>query len=123
MTSAPEQVFFFENGVRITNARFVVDSQTFAMSGITSVKAAEQKPPRAVPAVFIGLGILLMAATDPAFGGFFVAIGVIWAALQKSTYHVALQTASGEAKALTSKDQAWVQKVVMSLNDAIIHRG
>ncbi|MEX8498939.1 DUF6232 family protein [Leptothrix ochracea] len=123
MTPAPEQVFLSENGVRITNIRFIVDSQTFAMSGITSVKPAEQKPSRVGPASLIGLGIFLMATTEPKFGGFFVAIGAVWAALQKSTYHVALQTASGEAKALISKDPAWVQKVVFALNEAIIHRG
>lgn len=35
-----EKVFFEHGSVKVTNARFVVDAQTFAMSNVTSVAQA-----------------------------------------------------------------------------------
>lgn len=42
---------------------------------------------------------------------------------QKPEFSVLLYTSSGEAKALTSKDGNLISKVVVALNDAIVHRG
>ncbi len=38
-----EKIFLNEGGVIVTSARFVVPSQTYAMSGVTSVKSYEEK--------------------------------------------------------------------------------
>jgi hypothetical protein len=39
-----ERTFLDEGGVTVTNARFVVPVQTYAMSGITSVKSLKHTP-------------------------------------------------------------------------------
>jgi predicted RNA-binding Zn-ribbon protein involved in translation (DUF1610 family) len=53
-----EKVFFEYEGVRVTNTRFVVDGQTFAMNNVTSVKPFEKRPSRVGPVILIVLGVL-----------------------------------------------------------------
>jgi hypothetical protein len=120
-----EKIFLSEGGVKVTNARFIVSSQTFAMSGITSINVSEDKPSRTVPAVIIALGIIALLG-GKAFLPYaiaVIAVGSSWFALQKSVFHVLLTTASGEAKALTSNNKKWITKVITALNDSIVHRG
>ena len=120
-----EKSFFQEGGVTVTNARFIVPSQTFAMSGITSVKAFEEKPSRVWSIIFLVVGILMaLGDGDMVVWGVIIAIaGAIGIVLQKSMYHILLTTSSGEAKALSSKNKEWINEIVAALNSAIVHRG
>lgn len=117
-----ETTFFEHEGVRVTNSRFIVDGQTFAMTNITSVKPLEQKPNRVLPIILIVIGII--PALNDAYGGLVLTlIGVIWLAMQKTTYHVMLHTAGGETSALKTFQKEYLQRVVTALNNAIVHRG
>lgn len=117
-----ETTFFEYEGVRITNTRFIVDGQTFAMNNITSVKPLEQRPNRILPGLLIVFGVL--PAINGATGGLFVAlVGAIWWAMQKTVYHVMLHTAGGETSALKTFQKGYLQSVVTALNNAIVHRG
>ena len=120
-----EKTFLSEGGVTVTSARFIVRAQTFAMSGITSVKAFEEQPKRAWPIIFLVVGILfLLGGKDSLVLGLILAtMGGAWLAIQKATFHVLLATASGEAKALSSHNRQWINKVVAAINEAIVHRG
>ena len=95
------------------------------MSGITSVQSRDEKPSKLLPIIFLGIGVLsLQGGKDMIpFAIIMLAIGGIWLKLQKTTYHVLLHTASGEAKALSSQNEGWISKVVHAINDSIIHRG
>ena len=73
------------------------------------------------------LGAFVGFSEDVATGfvGLLVAGGILagaifWLKSCKAGYHVAISSASGEAHALTSKDKAYIEKVVASINDAII---
>ncbi len=123
--SVKEVVFLNDQGVRVTNTRFILPKQTFAMSGITSVQAHEEKPSKVAPMVLIVGGTLaaVNGGAGAAVGIPILIAGVIWWVLQKTTYLVLLHTASGEAKALSSHDEAWISRVVHAINDSIIHRG
>jgi len=121
-----EQVFLNEGGVTVTNARFIVPSQTYAMSGITSVKTYEKTPSRNGPLILIIIGVLMaLGGKQEAIGAvvFVLVLAVVWWIFQKIEYQVRLSTASGEATALKSKDADWIIRVVNALNEAIIHRG
>lgn len=117
-----EKTFFEYDGVKVTNARFVVDHQTFAMSNITSVSTAQEHPSRVWPILFILAGLVTCATALPV-GLILIGGGAIWLWVQKSKYHVMLKTAGGEAKALTSHQKEYIGKVVSALNNAIVHRG
>jgi Family of unknown function (DUF6232) len=70
-----EKSFFNEGGVSVSNARFIVRGQTYAMSGVTSVKAFRQDPSSAGPLIVGIIGILLVLA-DGGTGGTATVIGL-----------------------------------------------
>ncbi|MDQ2821298.1 MAG: DUF6232 family protein [Pseudomonadota bacterium] len=117
-----ETIVFEENNVKVTNARFVVNDQTYAMNGVTSVKRFEKKPPRIVPIV-IAVGSLVAMSASVIVGLIILAAAIgIWK-IQKAQYSVVLSTSSGEAQALTSPDRPYIERVIAALNNAIITRG
>jgi len=122
---AEEKTFFQYEDVTVTNARFMVASQTFAMNNITSVKASREDPKRLWPIVLIVVGVLLAVAgsTNMAIGLVIGGAGAAWLLLQKTMYHVMLTTAGGETSALSSKEREYIEKVVQALNEAIVARG
>lgn len=117
-----EKTFFTDGGVTVTNARFIVPSQTYAMSGITSVKTSQELPKRLYPIICGVLGLaLLMSSTG--FAVLLIAVAAVWWFGQKTEYHVLLTTSSGEAKALSSDNGDFISKVVQALNESIVSRG
>ncbi|HLL30500.1 MAG TPA: DUF6232 family protein [Allosphingosinicella sp.] len=121
-----EQIFFEQGNVKVTNARFVVHSQTFAMNGVTSVKAGVVPPSRGGAIVAIGVGILMALGAEGAakiVGIAVAAAGAWYLSQQKSTHLVYLSSASGEVKALSDTDESFINSVIHALNEALIHRG
>lgn len=118
-----EKTFFEYEDVKVTNARFLSGSQTYAMSNVTSVKAMTQKPNRLWWIALFLIGLIV--AANSSFGGgavmVLVAVAALW--LQKTTYHVMLTTSGGETSALKTYQLDYVTKVIKALNDAIVHRG
>lgn len=126
---------YFNNdkGVSVTSARFIVDDQTYAMSGVTSVKKFIQKP----SIVRMILSILLILFGVVSLLGAFssgnismvimpIVLLLIGAALwffNRKQFIVLLHTASGESQALKTNDSSLVDSVVEALNTAIIERG
>lgn len=120
-----EKSFFSDGGVSVTNARFIAQGQTYAMSGITSVKSFRQDPSRKGPIILGIVGVLALGGGGSVtVGGLLLAAGAVaWWFLQKPEFSVLLSSASGETKALASQDGDFISKVVNALNDAIVHRG
>ncbi len=94
-------------GIKVTSARFMVDRQTYAMSGITSVKTEVEHPSKLGPYVTITFGVIgvFNGLADPsargvaAMGLIVLAVGVLWLRSKRSEYMVLLTSASGETKA------------------------
>ena len=120
-----EKVFFNARNVNVTNARFIAQGQTYAMSGITSIKSYQQDPSRVSPiVVFLIGGVFAIAGGVATFIGLgIIALAIVMWASQKKTFSVLLNTASGESEALTSDDSRFISQVVEALNEAIIYRG
>lgn len=123
MAQDQEVIFLSEDGIRVTNTRFVLPNQTFAMSGITSVQSDQETPSRTGPIIVMFIGLICLI--NESFGVGMVFIGVAGLILYgiKTNYHVLLHTASGEAKALSSTNKEWIEKVVHALHESIVHRG
>lgn len=117
-----EQEFFNQNDVRVTNARFMVNGQTYAMNGVTSVKRGLKTPARGAPIFLILVGGAIMFASKP-FGFLILGIAFLWLFMQSDEHTVMLSSASGESQALTSTDKEYIQSIIDALNEAIIHRG
>jgi hypothetical protein len=121
-----EQIFFDQNGVSVSNARFIVSGQTYAMSSVTSVKQAVKEPSRGGPILLgiIGLLICLIGnVTAVVIGLLTLAVAIALGVMQKPEYIVVLSTSSGESQALKSQNKSYVESVVNALNQSIIHRG
>jgi len=121
-----EHEFFRSQNVLVSQTRFVTFGQTYAMSGVTSVKASSVSPSRTGPLVVGGIGVLCLFAGSAGaliFGAILLAIAaLIWVG-QKPEYFVSLSVASGEVRALKSKDPQFIGDVIQALNECIIARG
>lgn len=123
-----EETEFYKSGnVSITNSRFMVGSTTYAMNGVTSVKRSQTEPSKA-GAVILGIvgALMIFAAATLMFkaaGVVIIILAIFWFKSIKCEYHVFLNSASGESQALSSKDKKFIDDVINSLNEAIIHRG
>jgi len=125
-----EKVMLEEAGVTVTSARFMVRGQTYAMNGITSVKATVRHPSKLWPilTILFGIfGIVTYAGMKTAFGVVvalgITALGILWLRSKRPTYAVRLTSASGETEAYLSPDGTLVDRIVSAINNAIVHRG
>ena len=120
-----EREFFSSDNVYVSLTRFVVFGKTYAMSGVTSVKASSINPSRFWPVSLIIIGVLLLLVGGNAiiFGLCSLALAVCLWITQRPEYVVMLSLSSGEAQALRSRDRDYVASVVQALNDCIVARG
>jgi hypothetical protein len=123
MSEIQEKIYYELGEVKVTNARFIVPSQTYAMSGITSVKFFTEKPSKIGAVVaFLITALALFNQGNIWVIGISLVVGLLlW--FRKPTHHVVLSTASGETKALETQDREFIANVIQGLNDAIIARG
>src|ERR1700754_3291826 len=120
-----ERMFFTQGNVSVSNARFIVSGQTYAMNGVTSVKQSVTKPSRTGPVILFIIGLLpLFSGTG---GGVVITVAliigaVLWWRNQQPLYTVVLSSSSGEAQALSSQDSKYIASVIDALNHSIVHR-
>lgn len=120
-----EHTFFSQSNVTVTNARFMVGGQTYAMNNVTSVKTGQEAPGRGWPGllVLIGIGCFWGDASFKFVGVcWFVLAAVVWIK-QKPTFHVVLSTSASESQALSDQNKEFIDSVVAALNESIVHRG
>lgn len=122
-----ETTYYSKGDVTVTNARVVIDGATYAMRNITSVKMSK-KPPSFSPYAFLMIGGLVIGASVGGIVGTMIALasfggGAYLFFISKPDCIVIIGSASGEAKALTSKNEGKVQEIVNAVNEAIIKRG
>lgn len=126
MAESNEKQYYTNGGVTVTSKRLIVQSQTFAVSGITSVKLGVEQPSKLIPILLIAIGGLgcvagLKDGLINIWTLLFV-LGIAWILTLKSKYTVILATASGESKAVVSENKEFIEQIVAGLNKAIIER-
>lgn len=117
-----ETIYFEQDGVQVTNARFKVDAQTYAVRNITST-AAWTKPQRWLGALLCAvIGLMAVSGGRGGFGvaGFFLLLAAVLYWTGRPWHFVLLSTASGEVKALKSRERDYILRVVNALNDAMV---
>lgn len=120
-----EKVFFQQGNVSVSNSRFIVDGQTYAMSNVTSVKSGITEPERGGTIILAIVGLICLFGSKWAViaGIIIIAIAILAWNSNKKKYSVILNTSSGENQALISEDKSYIAKVISSLNEAIVSRG
>jgi hypothetical protein len=126
MTEANEKQYYTNGGVTVTSKRLIVQSQTFAVSGITSVKLGVEQPSKLIPILLIAIGGLgCVAGIKEGIINIWTllfVLGIAWILTLKSKYTVILATASGESEAVVSENKEFIEQIVAGLNKAIIER-
>ncbi|MDC1205660.1 DUF6232 family protein [Candidatus Pacebacteria bacterium] len=127
---ASEKSFYNSDDVTVTSARLLAAGETYAMSGVTSVKMRKEEPSRKGPVVLgvIGALFLIPVFAEGEFGGLLwaavlIGLAAFWWKRKKNMYHVVLRTASGESQAYHSHDETQISGIVEAINNAIVHRG
>jgi hypothetical protein len=140
-----EQVILEEGDVRITNLRAVFAAKTYAISNITSVSFAKREASWRLAFVLMLIGVVFLAVSvialltaftsgsipDSATWVVLVIGGIALAAVSQAyksasatpTFIVRIAGASGESDALSSRDRAWIERIVSALNQAIVMKG
>jgi hypothetical protein len=122
-----EEIFFEHGNVKVTNARFVVGNQTYAMNGVTSVKNTIIPAKRTLGIVLAVVGVLMLLGSSESgikvFGFLLAVAGGVLAYVAKATHVVVLHSSSGETQALTGTDRTYIGSVIEALNQSLIHRG
>lgn len=120
-----ESIFLNEGSVSVSNSRFIVDGQTYAMSNVTSVKPGfiDIKRGETVFVGAIGLACLFGSGIIFLIGLVFIAAAAIYLMVSKPQFTVVLNTSSGETQALASEDKEYIERVLGALNKAIVIRG
>jgi hypothetical protein len=127
-----EQIFYNQDGIMVTNSRFIVYGQTYTMSGITSVKINKTcLTGRNLTIAIIILSIMLISPIilSEIMGMPILIIALVALApiagilLFRHKWVIVLTTSSGEVKALENRDKGVISEIVNALNSAIIARG
>lgn len=118
-----EVSYYSQGSVHITNARFVVGAQTYAIRNVTSVKGITIWPGRIGPIALALIGVALVFKFDAV--GIILGLGLLGVAslllyYRKPTHAVVLATAGGEIKAYESSRTAEISRILDALNQAIV---
>jgi hypothetical protein len=123
-----EHTFFSEGDVLVTNARLVSSGHTYAIAGVTSVKAFVE-PAKSTGVVWAILGalVLLIALLNGwvvgiVLGAIVLVAGILVAKSQKATHHLILHSSSGEVRAISSQSSDLIARILAAVNNAIISR-
>ena len=113
--------------------RVIIGGATYALRNITSVKMLFTSPRLVKPILFLVVGLMILFAAffpinanAPAPASAYVIAGmmivgaILWMCSAKTNYHVGLSSAASEVHALTSKNKAYIEKIVVSINEAIV---
>lgn len=129
--SKSENVLLDENGFFVSNARFVNNKQTYAMSGVTSVNQFIEQPSRMWPVIITIFGALIFLQNLTIFhtvigaiiGALLILLGVWLYRRKVPLYGVVLHSASGQQRAAQCTDRLFIDRIIAALNQAIILRG
>jgi hypothetical protein len=133
---AEEKVFLNEGDIFVSNSRIALAGTTYSTSNITSVSMASTPPSRGCAMLLVAIGGLCCLAAlgtmgDNAGAGFLTLLigagilagAIFWFKSLKPTYYLRLSSASGEQRALNTKDLDLINRVVSAVNNAIVSRG
>lgn len=131
-----EKVFLNEGNMFVSISRVMLAGTTYSTGNITSVSKRTKPAQRGCAIVLIAVGALFVLVALAGFAdsfltgivalliaGAILGAGILWFKSLKPTHLVIFASASGESKALNSKDEALIDRVVSAVNDAIVARG
>ena len=129
-----EDIIYQDPTILISTSRIVVGSTTYVFNNVASVKMTYSVPPNRLSSALIIIGGFILLSHfgetrgdygEP-FSGEKVFYGIalcgvgLWMRSDKMLYHVTLVSSSGESKAITSSDRAYIDAIIGHINDGIV---
>lgn len=124
-----ERTFYSDRAVTVTNARFIVHGQTYALRNIASVQNLHKPAERGGPILCIIFGLLMCLALfsdSPVIGFIGVALvvgGYVVNHSRRDLFTVMLTTNAGQVRAVEDQRSDRVAAIVQGLNEAIVSHG
>ena len=130
-----EETIHSDDNVSVTTTRVIIRGTTYALRNITSVRMAFTPPKSGCAFILLILGIVcslfpvlelfkngahVLVVFHLMISGAMIGGAILWLRSLKYDYHVAVSSASGEANVLSSKDEMYVERIVNSINEAIV---
>ena len=118
------KIFFDAGNISVSNSRFIVDGQTYAIDSVTSVNAGVKQAKKGT-GILIGLiGVFVLFSAKPfLWGTSYYDVRYLALIGARNKYSVVLSTSSGDNQALTSEDRTQIEQVFSAINEAIVSRG
>jgi hypothetical protein len=132
---ADEKVFLTDSNVFVSNSRIVISGKTYSTANVTSVRKGRTPARQGTALLLIALGVVGAVGSLATFSRatastvallFSIAIavgGLLRLRAVRPSHQVFLASASGETQALSSQDEALIDKVVHAVGEAFVHRG
>lgn len=129
-----EIYFYDDKKVAVTNHRFIIGNETYAMHHITSVKRGESLADRGMPSFVALLGFAMIAydlyrlfksGTDfklLIIGMVVLLIGISLLMNRQDEYSVVIKTSAGEDHPVKHTDKDYIDAIVKALNTSIVSR-
>jgi len=126
-----------EGGIRITDKRVILESRTYPMESITSVRMTYSEDKEGMMSVLIAVGgstigfcaLLFSFGEDGLRWGLFlggaiiaviaIGLGALVSLSSEPTYYVRVGSSSGEVYVLQSKNEAQMTRIFQAINKAI----
>ena len=130
--STPESIYYQDSNITITNAHAILGSKTYAMANITSVSMGTVAANRTAGISISLFGFIVFLCSLMGRNVFlvgvlgaviFIGLGIYLAYSAKPQYTVIIGSSSGESNALSAHDSEYIQRIVNSINEAIVKRG
>ena len=134
-----ETIFMDSGGVKVTNARVIVNGDTYSLANVTSCKARYHQHEgihkgkaflkKLTIVLGFALGIFVGIKTENIIAAIAIILAAVIGALfikskyKYRTYSIYFGSASGEQEAVNSANESFINEIVRAVNEAIVSRG
>jgi hypothetical protein len=115
-----DETIFQEAGITVTKAMLTTPTKGISIANTAGVSKWVKVPSKKTPIILIVVGVLTLFIV---VGLIPLIIGIVMLVKNKSSYVVLLDTSSGKSEAFESKDEAFVDRIVVAVHKAIAARG
>jgi hypothetical protein len=116
-----EKTFFKNGAVTVTNTRFTAPGRVFAMSDVRGARAERADSKTPWPTLLYMLGLAAFLARLYRLGLVLFIVGALLSLFFKPKSTVVLDSASGEVRAVTSRDPDYIAAIVDAVKKAIMY--
>lgn len=120
-----ETLLFSSADVKVSNQQLIVRGQSYAIADINHVELNFIEPKRILATILFLTGLFLLLDEGDLFalGGFSIILGFVFWVSVATKYALVIHSSAGEKRVYTSSDRLLIEKVIFSLDTAMLENG